>query len=160
MSNYSIVLHTEKLHNTVKEVKRKKQSWRKRNKEARRKRTTSTCASRKPNTVQRWGHEVAWGRERGRFLVLLRMVYGRRRRESQEVRKEKPRLKTGSCCWSWSITSRKGKAVKVPWLLTAPWPPQGHFCSQHFGLKETWVQFTKFCASHFVLGKLVNIWKH
>ena len=63
------------------------------------------------------------GEKEGRVLVLLRMVYGGVRKESQKVRKEKPHLKTGSCCLRWSIRSRRGRAVAGARLPNLPAVP-------------------------------------
>lgn len=47
------------------------------------------------------------------------MLYGKIKRKPR--RKEKPRLKTGSCCLRWSITSRKREAVmEAPTALLGP----------------------------------------
>lgn len=91
------------------------------------------------NPTQDRGEDVRWleGEKEGRVLVLLRRVYGRARRESQDLRKEKPRSKTGSCCLRWSIRSRRGKAVAGAGLpASLPCPERGSLF-QHFGLKET-----------------------
>lgn len=60
--------------------------------------------------------------ERGRFLVLLRMVHGGRR-ESQDVRKRKrPCVETGFCCLRRSIGAGKGALMEAwaPHLLLGP----------------------------------------
>jgi hypothetical protein len=79
---------------------------------------------------------VARGSERGRFLALLKTVYGRMRRESQEVRERKPPLKTGLCYWS--IMKRKERQCWGPGLHASQLGPHHEeSCFQHFGLRET-----------------------
>lgn len=58
--------------------------------------------------------------------------------------KRKPRSKKGKAplkdrflLFEMERHEQDGEAVMQPGFLTAPRPPQGDFCSQHFGLKET-----------------------
>lgn len=72
---------------------------------------------------------MAGGRERGRFLVLLRTVHGEGRKDSRDVRKRKrPCVKTGLCCFEAGHLEQEGRwggSLLAPtrgFLFSALWP--------------------------------------
>lgn len=72
---------------------------------------------------------MAGGRERGRFLVLLRTVHGEGRKDNRDVRKRKrPCVKTGLCCFEAGHLEQEGRwggSLLAPtrgFLFSALWP--------------------------------------